>query len=151
MNHFFYHTVTNQPTNRPTDQPTRIVSHLMMMISYVFPAEVYPASIRATGHGVSAGVGKLGALLPTVLYNYIPDSQTRFWIVCWFGLAGFILTLLFIPDTTGEEGAGVIYLSFLLRVLQPPRPGIYLQPWIHTYHLSSSHVSMFRNANFFPT
>ncbi|PWN50905.1 MFS general substrate transporter [Violaceomyces palustris] len=70
--------------------------------TFLLAAEVYPASIRATAHGVSAAVGKLGALAPAILYNYI-DNKTKFWVVCWFGLAGLILTFLFVPDTTGLD------------------------------------------------
>lgn len=70
--------------------------------SFLLAAEVYPASIRATAHGVSAATGKLGALLPAVLYNYI-DNRTKFWFVCWFGLAAWALTIVFVPDTTGLD------------------------------------------------
>lgn len=44
--------------------------------TFLVAAEVYPTSIRATAHGVSAAIGKLGALAPTILYNYI-DNQTK--------------------------------------------------------------------------
>jgi MFS family permease len=70
--------------------------------TFLLAAEVYPTSIRATAHGVSAAVGKLGALAPAILYNYI-DNHTKFWVVTWFGLAGMILTVLFVPDTTGLD------------------------------------------------
>ena len=40
-------------------------------------------------------MGKLGALAPTILYNYI-DNQTKFWVVPWFGLAGALLTFFFV-------------------------------------------------------
>ncbi|GAC97990.1 potential glycerophosphoinositol permease [Pseudozyma hubeiensis SY62] len=70
--------------------------------TFLLAAEVFPASIRATSHGVSAAVGKLGALAPAVLYNYI-DNHTKFWVVSWFGLLGWILTMVFIPDTTGLD------------------------------------------------
>jgi MFS family permease len=69
---------------------------------FLLAAEVYPAPIRSTAHGVSAACGKLGALVPAVVYNYV-GNETRFWIVSWFGLVGFILTVLFIPDTTGLD------------------------------------------------
>jgi len=70
--------------------------------TFLLAAEVYPAPIRSTAHGVSAACGKLGALVPAVVYNYV-GNETRFWIVSWFGLVGFILTILFIPDTTGLD------------------------------------------------
>lgn len=40
--------------------------------------------------------------MPAVLYNYI-GNRTKFWFVCWFGLVAFVLTLVFVPDTTGLD------------------------------------------------
>lgn len=71
-------------------------------VTFLVAAEVYPTPIRATAHGVSAACGKLGALLASVLYNYI-DTQMKFYVVPWFGLMGMLVTLLFLPDTTGLD------------------------------------------------
>jgi hypothetical protein len=71
-------------------------------VTFLVAAEVFPTPIRATAHGFSAAVGKLGALLAAVLYNYI-DTQMKFYVVPWFGLAGALLTWLFLPDTTGLD------------------------------------------------
>lgn len=49
-----------------------------------------------------AAGGKLGALAATVMYNYI-GSRIKFWVVSWFGLLGFFLTVLFIPDIMGLD------------------------------------------------
>ncbi|KAH8820223.1 major facilitator superfamily domain-containing protein [Xylogone sp. PMI_703] len=70
--------------------------------TFLLAAEVYPVPVRATAHGFSAAVGKLGALAATVLYNYI-GNRTKFWVVCWFALLGFCLTVIFVPDTTGLD------------------------------------------------
>ncbi|KIW04018.1 uncharacterized protein PV09_04843 [Verruconis gallopava] len=72
-------------------------------VTFLVAAEVYPTPIRATAHGFSAAVGKLGALHAAVMYNYLDTTGEKFRIVCWFGLAGAILTLLFLPDTTGLD------------------------------------------------
>ena len=71
-------------------------------VTFLVAAEVYPTAVRATAHGFSAACGKLGALTAAVLYNYI-DTQTKFYVVPWFGLAGVILTVGFLPDTTGLD------------------------------------------------
>lgn len=71
-------------------------------VTFLVAAEVYPTPIRATAHGFSAACGKLGALLAAVMYNYI-DTPTKFYVVPWFGLMGMIVTLLFLPDTTGLD------------------------------------------------
>jgi MFS family permease len=100
--------------------------------TFLLAAEVYPASIRGTAHGVSAAVGKLGALAPAILYHYI-DNHTKFWVVTWFGLAGWILTMLFVPDTTGldllEQER---YWQFVMEGRQSDYHGVA----IHPRHLS---------------
>ncbi|KAI9747587.1 MAG: hypothetical protein M4579_007434 [Chaenotheca gracillima] len=71
-------------------------------VTFLVAAEVFPTPIRATAHGFSAAVGKLGALLAAVLYNYI-STQMKFYIVPWFGLAGALVTFVFLPDSTGLD------------------------------------------------
>ncbi|PHH56018.1 putative inorganic phosphate transporter C23D3.12 [Ceratocystis fimbriata CBS 114723] len=71
-------------------------------VTFLVAGEVFPTQIRASAHGFSACLGKAGALLASVLYNYI-DDQTKFYFVPWFGLAGMVLTWLFLPDTTGLD------------------------------------------------
>ncbi|KAL8827473.1 MAG: hypothetical protein Q9191_003167 [Dirinaria sp. TL-2023a] len=71
-------------------------------VTFLVAAEVYPTPIRATAHGFSAACGKLGALLAAVMYNYITTKQ-KFHVVPWFGLGGMLVTLLFLPDTTGLD------------------------------------------------
>ncbi|GBF60823.1 inorganic phosphate transporter [Trichophyton mentagrophytes] len=71
-------------------------------VTFLVAAEVFPTPIRATAHGFAAAIGKLGALTAAVMYNYISTTQ-KFHVVPWFGLAGVILTYLFLPDTTGLD------------------------------------------------
>lgn len=71
-------------------------------VTFLVAAEVYPTPIRATAHGFSAAVGKLGALFASVLFNYI-DTQQIFHVVPWFGLGGMLVTWVFLPDTTGLD------------------------------------------------
>ena len=71
-------------------------------VTFLVAGEVFPTPVRATAHGFAACMGKAGALLAAVLYNYI-DDQTKFYVVPWFGLAGMLLTWLFLPDTTGLD------------------------------------------------
>ncbi|CEI65097.1 hypothetical protein FVEN_g9281 [Fusarium venenatum] len=71
-------------------------------VTFLVAGEVFPTPVRATAHGFSACIGKSGALLASVLYNYI-DDQTKFYVVPWFGLVGMLLTWVFLPDTTGLD------------------------------------------------
>ena len=38
------------------------------MTTFVMPSELYPVTMRTTGHGISAGVGKLGAFIGVFLF-----------------------------------------------------------------------------------
>jgi hypothetical protein len=71
-------------------------------VTFLVAGEVFPTAVRASAHGFSACIGKSGALLASILYNYI-DTQTKFYVVPWFGLLGMLLTWLFLPDTTGLD------------------------------------------------
>lgn len=71
-------------------------------VTFLVAAEVFPTPIRASAHGFAAAIGKLGALVAAVMYNYISTTQ-KFMVVPWFGLAGVVLTFLFLPDTTGLD------------------------------------------------
>ena len=44
------------------------------MTTFVMPSELYPVSMRATGHGISAGVGKLGAFIGVFLFPVLNSS-----------------------------------------------------------------------------
>ncbi|CAJ2501992.1 Uu.00g048450.m01.CDS01 [Anthostomella pinea] len=71
-------------------------------VTFLVAGEVYPTQVRASAHGFSAMIGKSGALLASVLYNYIGD-QTKFYVIPWFGLAGMLITFIWLPDTTGLD------------------------------------------------
>ncbi|ROT39830.1 MFS general substrate transporter [Sodiomyces alkalinus F11] len=71
-------------------------------VTFLAAGEVFPTPVRASAHGFSACMGKAGALLAAVLYSYLDDRE-KFRFVPWFGLAGVLLTWLFLPDTTGLD------------------------------------------------
>ncbi|MDQ2813436.1 MAG: MFS transporter [Actinomycetota bacterium] len=71
------------------------------MTTFVLPSELYPVSMRTTGHGISAGIGKLGAFIGVFLF---PVLQTS------LGLRGTLLL------TAGVSGLGFA----LTRVLPEP-------------------------------
>ncbi|KAL4818903.1 major facilitator superfamily domain-containing protein [Aspergillus spinulosporus] len=101
-------------------------------VTFLVAAEVFPTPIRATAHGMSAAAGKLGALLASVLYNYI-DTQTKFYVVPWFGLAGLILTFFFLPDTTGLD---LKEQERRWKYIREGREQDYHGPAVHPKHLS---------------
>jgi MFS family permease len=73
--------------------------------TFVLSAELYPVSMRATGHGISAGVAKLGAFLGVFLFPLVQDAfQLRgtLLLTAALSLAGVALTLL-LPEPAGRS------------------------------------------------
>ena len=73
------------------------------MTTFVMPSEIYPVDMRAPGHGISAGVGKLGAFIGVFLFPVLETS---------FGLRGTLLLT-----------AGVSVLGFALTLVLPEPAG----------------------------
>ncbi|KAK6526609.1 hypothetical protein TWF694_005191 [Orbilia ellipsospora] len=102
-------------------------------VTFLVAAEVYPASVRASAHGFGAAIGKLGALAASILYSYI-DTQTKFYVVPWFGLAGAIMSYIWLPDTTGLDLAEQ---ERRWRYIREGRGEEYCGVAIHAQHLSA--------------
>lgn len=70
--------------------------------TWLLPGELFPTETRAMSHGISAAVGKAGALVAGVVFALTSD-QGKFYISAACGLAGVVCTFLFIPDITGLD------------------------------------------------
>ena len=71
------------------------------MTTFVIPSEVYPVTMRATGHGISAGVGKLGAFIGVFLFPVLQSSlglRGTLLLTAAVSAAGFALTRV-LPET----------------------------------------------------
>jgi PHS family inorganic phosphate transporter-like MFS transporter len=77
------------------------------MTTFVLPSEVFPVSMRATGHGISAGIGKLGAFIGVFLFPLLQTS---------LGLRGTLLLT-----------AAVSVLGYALTRVLPERSGVSLE------------------------
>jgi MFS transporter, PHS family, inorganic phosphate transporter len=73
------------------------------MTTFVLPSELYPVTMRATGHGISAGVGKLGAFIGVFLFPLLQSS---------LGLRGTLLL---------TAGVSVVGLALTLVLPEPAR------------------------------
>lgn len=67
--------------------------------TYVVAAETYPTELRATCHGLSAFLGKLGALLATILFDSMSTAEI-FWACGTVSILGLIVTFIFTVDLT---------------------------------------------------
>ncbi len=77
------------------------------MTTFVMPSELYPVTMRATGHGISAGIGKFGAFVGVFLFPILSNS---------LGLRGTLLLT-----------AGVSVLGLALTLVLPEPAGISLE------------------------
>ena len=73
--------------------------------TFVIPAEVFPTSGRTTGHGIAAGIGKLGAFVGTFLFPFISHAgglKGAMMFAAGVSLLGLLLTQLILPETSGQ-------------------------------------------------
>ncbi|GAX74530.1 hypothetical protein CEUSTIGMA_g1979.t1 [Chlamydomonas eustigma] len=71
--------------------------------TWLVAGEIFPTEIRAPCHGFSAAMGKVGAIIASLWISYISNAQVFFLIAAIWALVGAVLTILFLPDTTGLE------------------------------------------------
>jgi MFS family permease len=91
------------------------------MTTFVMPSELYPVDMRATGHGISAGIGKLGAFIGVFLFPVLQTSlglRGTLLLTAGVSVLGFALTLV-LPEPAGRS-LEEMTASTPAR-LQPPR------------------------------
>ncbi|MCY0887097.1 MAG: MFS transporter [Alicyclobacillaceae bacterium] len=69
--------------------------------TFLFPSEVFPTSLRGTGHGISAAGGKIGGFLGAFLLPLILKSAglgNTMGLLAGVSLLGIALTLLTLPE-----------------------------------------------------
>jgi PHS family inorganic phosphate transporter-like MFS transporter len=72
------------------------------MTTFVLPSEVFPVSMRTTGHGIAAGIGKLGAFLGVFL---VPQLQKHYGLRGMLFIAGAAAVLGFVLTSVLPEPA----------------------------------------------
>jgi hypothetical protein len=75
------------------------------MTTFVMPSEIYPVSMRATGHGISAGIGKFGAFIGVFLFPILEGSlglRGTLLLTAAVSVLGFALTLV-LPEPAGRS------------------------------------------------
>jgi MFS family permease len=74
------------------------------MTTFVLPGELFPTRLRATGHGISAGVGKLGAFIGVFLFPVLQDTlglRGTLLLTAGISVLGALLTLV-LPEPAGR-------------------------------------------------
>ncbi|MHB2024984.1 MAG: MFS transporter, partial [Mycobacteriales bacterium] len=95
--------------------------------TFVLAAELYPVSMRTTGHGISAGVAKLGAFVGVFVFPILSADfglRGTLIITAAFALVGALLTLV-LPEPSGrslEEVSGEDLMAAVDGMLEE-------QPW----------------------
>jgi MFS family permease len=75
------------------------------MTTFVLPSELYPVSMRTTGHGISAGVGKLGAFIGVFLFPLLQASlglRGTLLLTAGVSVLGLALTMV-LPEPAGRS------------------------------------------------
>ena len=91
--------------------------------TFILPAEIFPARLRSTCHGISGAVGKLGAIIGVLAFSFMsPRDQGEFlqrdqqdqqkdqrghfqallFVLVGCNLVGILFTLL-LPETRGKS------------------------------------------------
>jgi len=94
--------------------------------TFIYPAELFPVQVRTTGHGISAGMGKMGAFAGAYLF---PDMLASSWgirgaeiVAAIVSFVGLLLTVALLPEPKGkslEELSAEAYESPELKKLAP--------------------------------
>ncbi|KAK3808096.1 MAG: phosphate transporter [Linnemannia elongata] len=76
--------------------------------TFIIPGEVFPTRYRSTGHGISAGMGKLGAIVAQIGFSSLKDRGGKnagipqlLQIFALFMFIGLLFTYL-VPETKGK-------------------------------------------------
>ena len=100
--------------------------------TFIVPGEIFPSRVRGLAHGLSAAIGKLGAILSGLLFNYLGQTpakagmpknggigiQAVLWIFFAFNLLGAFMTWFFIPESRGVDADAVDYAETQEKVQQ---------------------------------
>ncbi|KAI4321688.1 hypothetical protein MLD38_035039 [Melastoma candidum] len=83
--------------------------------TFIIPAELFPARLRASCHGIAGAIGKLGAILGAIGFLWATRKKehdghctengmkTCFLILGFICLAGLLVTIMFTKETMGRS------------------------------------------------
>lgn len=88
--------------------------------TFIVPGEVFPSRVRGLAHGFCAAIGKLGAILSGIGFNWWSQSNKTMypgaiglsgvlWIFFAFELCGAVVTFFCVPETKGIDSDAIDY------------------------------------------
>jgi len=94
--------------------------------TFIVPGEVFPSRVRGLAHGFCAAVGKLGAIMSGIGFNWWSQKDHKtykgsiglsgvLWIFFAFELLGAIVTYFCVPETRGYDADAVDYEEYHTR------------------------------------
>jgi MFS family permease len=91
--------------------------------TFIYPAELFPVEVRTTGHGISAGAGKMGAFIGAFLFPVMLASSLGIRgaeiVAGVVAVAGLLLTVALLPEPKGrslEELSEAAYSAPVLKL-----------------------------------
>lgn len=95
--------------------------------TFIVPGEVFPSRVRGLAHGFCAAVGKLGAILSGIGFNWWSQKDHKkypgsiglsgvLWIFFAFELLGAVVTYFCVPETKGIDADAIDYQECQARV-----------------------------------
>lgn len=72
--------------------------------TFILPAEIFPARLRSTCHGISGAVGKVGAIIGVLTFSFTKKHYFKalLFVLVGCNLVGILFTLL-LPETMGKS------------------------------------------------
>jgi MFS transporter, PHS family, inorganic phosphate transporter len=95
--------------------------------TFIYPAEIFPVDVRTTGHGISAGAGKMGAfagayLFPDMLASSMGIRGAEI-VAGVVAVVGMLLTMAVLPEPKGKSLEELTEEAYAVPVLRSaPEP-----------------------------
>jgi PHS family inorganic phosphate transporter-like MFS transporter len=95
--------------------------------TFIVPGEVFPSRVRGLAHGFCAAVGKLGAILSGIGFNWWSQKDHKtykgsiglsgvLWVFFALELLGAVVTFFCVPETKGIDSDAIDYEECQARV-----------------------------------
>jgi PHS family inorganic phosphate transporter-like MFS transporter len=95
--------------------------------TFIIPGEVFPSRVRGLAHGFCAAVGKLGAILSGIGFNWWSQADHKkykgsiglsgvLWVFFAIQLTGAFVTFFLVPETKGIDADAIDYAECQARV-----------------------------------